>query len=162
MLSQLLRPSQAARNAIGDVLTLLGSKWAAQSCPLAHKPWGVALYKRLEKPMEARGTKIIFMPPLRCRMLSRVWRSSAALRPPLASASLKREAITATITATCIMYSSCLRHLQASLHPVLQAEVIISHKLEARGHHCHNHRHLHPMQHLSQMLAQLPCTCPSS
>ena len=61
--------------------------------------------------MEARGTKTIFMPPLRCRTLSSVWRSSAALRPPLASASLKREAITATITATCahvpIVTSAC-------------------------------------------------------
>ena len=41
--------------------------------------------------MEARGTNTIFMPPLRCSVLSSAWRSSAALRPPAASASLKRE-----------------------------------------------------------------------
>ena len=118
-------------------MVLLRSKWAAQRCPLARKPWGGSLYKRLEKPMEARGTKIIFMPPLRCRMLSRVWRSSAALRPPLASASLKREAIIATIAATCIPCSSCLRRLQATLHPLLQAgikPVSILFELEAGGH----------------------------
>ena len=65
--------------------------------------------------MEARGTKIIFMPPFRCRMLSRAWRSSAALRPPLASASLKRDAMTATITATWIACSSCFRAEQPGL-----------------------------------------------
>ena len=69
-------------------------------------------YKRLEKPMEARGTNTIFMPPLRCSVLSSVWRSSAALRPPAASASLKREAITATIAATCAHASSAPTHPQ--------------------------------------------------
>jgi hypothetical protein len=61
-----------------------------------------AAYRRLEKPMEARGTNTIFMPPLRCSVLSSVWRSNAALRPPDASASLKRDAITATTAATCV------------------------------------------------------------
>ena len=69
-------------------------------------------YKRLEKPMEARGTNTIFMPPLRCSVLSSAWRSSAALRPPAASASLKREAITATIAATCTPHAS-----SAPTHP---------------------------------------------
>ena len=73
-------------------------------------------YRRLEKPMEARGTKTIFMPPFRCRMLSRAWRSRAALRPPLASASLKREAITATMAATCSVRSS---HPQTSCTAIL-------------------------------------------